>query len=338
MRLVLVLLSLFILALPARAQDQDVLKRIANEFILPHYHEFTVRNDAQEKAWASFCAKPDEAGFDGLRAAYLASADAWSAIEIVRYGPVSENYRIERISHWPERKNAVAKALTQLLAGEGTADLTPTEFVKNSVAGQGLPALERLLFGGDDARSLLLATSPAAQRRCAVGTAIAANLARMAHEIEAGWPTLVAQFGNEEFAKEAKTRLATDYISHFEFLRDAKLRPVFGKDPSLARPQLAEGWRSKRTKQALLVNLSSARAMAEIILRGYDAYTPSMIGTARSLTEELDSDFGALAQSPKMRPGLFLVLDAVTAARDKANDEIPAALGVTVGFNSLDGD
>jgi predicted lipoprotein len=315
-----------------------VLRRVTDQFILPHYHDFSVRNEAQEKAWTAFCAKPDDTGFAALRAAFLASADAWSAIEIVRYGPVSESYRIERISHWPERKNAVAKALSSLLAGEGTSDLAPEQFVKNSVAGQGLPALERLLFDGDDPKAPFLAVSPAAQRRCAVGAAIAANLSRMAHEIEAGWPALVAQFGNEDFAKEAKTRLATDYISHFEFLRDAKLRPIFGKDPSLARPRLAEGWRSGRTKEALLINLSSARTMAEIILEGYDAYSPSMIDTAKSLTEELDPDFGALAQMPKTRPGLFLVLDAVTAVRDKASDEIPAALGVTVGFNSRDGD
>jgi uncharacterized protein len=337
MRFVLILLSLLIATLPANAAD-DVLKRVTDGFILPHYHDFTIKNDAQEKAWTSFCTKPDDAGFDAVRAAYLASADAWSAIEIIRYGPVAENYRIERISHWPERKNAVTKALSSLLAGEGTADLSPELFVKNSVAGQGFPALERLLFDGDDPKSLFFASSAAAQRRCAVGTAIAANLARIGHEIEAGWPAIVAQFGNEEFATEVKTRLATDYIAHFVFIRDAKLRAVFGKEPALARPLLAEGWRSKRTKQALLINLDSAKAMATIILQGFDAYTPSMIDTARSLTEELDSDFGALAQQPKTRPGLFLVLDAVTAVRDKASDEIPAALGVTVGFNSLDGD
>lgn len=337
MRFLAVLLSLLVMALPARAAD-DVPQRLADGFILPHYHDFTLRNDAQEKAWTAFCAKPDDAGFAAVRAAYLASADGWSAVEIIRYGPVAEQYRLERISHWPERKNAVAKALSQLLAGEGTADLVPEQFVKNSVAGQGLPALERLLFDGDDPKAAFLAASPAAQRRCAVATAIAANLARMAHEIEAAWPAVIAQFGNEEFATEMKTRLATDFIAQFVFIRDSKLRPVFGKDPSLARPRLAEGWRSGRTKQALLVNLDAAKSMAEIILKGFDAYTPSMIDTARGLTAEVGSDFGALAQSPGTRQGLFLVLDAVTAVRDKANDEIPAALGVTVGFNSLDGD
>lgn len=337
MRFVFVLLSLLIMVLPAHADD-DVLQRLTDGFILPRYHDFTVKNDAQEKAWTAFCAKPDDAGFEAVRAAYLASADAWSAIEIIRYGPVAQNYRLERISYWPERKNAVAKALSQLLAGEGAADLTPEQFVKNSVAGQGLPALERLLFDGDAPKAPFLAGSPAAQRRCAVGAAIAANLARIGHEIEAGWPAIIAQFGYDDSDTEMKTRLATDYIAEFVFMRDSKLRPVFGKDPSLAQPHLAEGWRSKRTKQALLINLDAAKAMAEIILKGFDAYTPSMIDTAKSLTGELGPDFGELAQSPKTRPGLFLVLDAVTAVRDKANDEIPAALDVTVGFNSLDGD
>src|SRR5207247_4902359 len=85
-------------------------------------------------------------GFKALQRAYLATADTWSQIEFLHYGPIGEEFRAERLSYWPERKNATAKGLAVLLEKDGVADLTPEMFVKNSVAAQGLPALERLLF------------------------------------------------------------------------------------------------------------------------------------------------------------------------------------------------
>ena len=51
----------------------------------------------------------------------------------------------------------------------------------------------------------------------------------------------------------------------------------------------------------------------------------------------LSGDLGAIAVSDR-RFEAILLRDAVDAAEDRAAIEIPAALGVTIGFNSLDGD
>src|SRR5205823_7679797 len=88
------------------------------------------------------------AGFDEARDAYRRTADAWTEIEFVRYGPISDDFRVDRLNYWPERKNATARGLAALLTKEGSADLAPARFAENSVAVQGLPALERLLFEG----------------------------------------------------------------------------------------------------------------------------------------------------------------------------------------------
>ncbi|CAN5338033.1 imelysin family protein [soil metagenome] len=328
---VLILLALAPVAMPARADTAPVLKRIVDEFIFPRYRTLLSAAAAQTQAWQAYCPAPSDAGAAGLRDAYRATADAWSAIEFLHYGPVSENFRTERLSYWPERKNATAKALAALLAGSNTADLTPAKIREASVAAQGLPALERLLFDEDGASHI------AEARHCAVGTAIAMNIEDLAREIVAGWETLAPKLD----AQEATARFVTDLLSLFEVMRDQKLRPVLGSDAANAKPRLAEGWRSGRPVRALSLNLESVGAATRIIVEATGKsglLLPRAITTARSLVDAIHGDLGAMAADGKTRPPLEHLMDAVTVARDLALTELPAALGITLGFNSLDGD
>lgn len=332
----LLCLTLLVWTQPARAAE-NVLGQLVERFIVPHYQALALTADAQEKAWSDFCAKPDPEGFKLLRRAYLATADTWSGIEFLRYGPIAEEFRAERLSYWPERKNATAKGLALLLEKDGVADLTPELFVKNSVAAQGLPALERLLFDVNAETEMLSGERRA--RRCAVGQAIAWNVVMIAHDVRLGWTNeMVGELADPATAKEATSRIATDFLASFAYIRDSKLRPMLGRDIGAARPQLAESWRSARSKRALTLNLEALLDVAKLIMKGNDGYTVEAITTAASVADELPEEFGKAVVDAKQRPSFFLLLDAVAAARDKAHDEIPAVLGITVGFNSQDGD
>ena len=59
--------------------------------------------------------------------------------------------------------------------------------------------------------------------------------------------------------------------------------------------------------------------------------------TALRVARRLSGDLGAIAAGPQRRD-LILLRDAADAAGKSALQEVPAVLGVTVGFNSLDGD
>src|SRR5262245_25022026 len=248
-------LLLLVMAVPAHGAD-ETLNRLVERFIIPHYQALSLTADAQERDWAEFCAKPDAIGFASLQRAYLATADSWSQIEFLRYGPIDDEFRAERLSYWPERKNTTAKALAELLEKDGVTDLAPELFVKNSVAVQGLPALERLLY--DDKAQTEMLSGMRKARRCAVGQAIAWNVLIIAHDVRLGWSNdIVEAIANPDTAKEATSRIATNFLSSFAYMRDSKLRPVLGKDAASARPMLAEGWRSKRSKRALTLNLET---------------------------------------------------------------------------------
>jgi len=334
-------------AAAARAETQPNIaatRRLVSELIIPDYDTLVMAAQKQTVLWQAFLANPNPQAVVQLKSAYLAAADAWSAIEFLHFGPASADFRFERISYWPERKNATGKALALLLAGKGDEGLGEAQFAKTSAAGQGLPALERLLFD-ENAEALLLAKDGAGDRRRRVGRAIARNIKIIATQILTGWrdgpDSIVKKLDDPAYAGEATIRIATDLLSLFQLMRDAKLQTVLGKTIDLAKPRLAEGWRSGRSIRALAVNLAALRDAVDIIFAGSsdEVSSPSVLVSSVRIADSLTPEnLSALVTSAKQRSDAVLLLDAVTSARDVMNAEIPNALGITVGFNSLDGD
>ena len=341
---VLGLLATVLLPAPARADQRTLAIAIARQVIVPGYQKLRVTTEAQATAWRGFCAAPKADGVDGLRQAYQTAADAWSSIEFLHYGPIGDGLRYERVAMWPERKNAVGKALAGLMAKPD--DPTPEAFAKSSVAGQGLTALERLLYDGDDVTPGLTDGSKDALRRCRIGVAIADGLAAIALDVSVGWSGeggLLARLerGDPDLAKEALTRIVTDHLAMLELVADKKIYAVMGKAPDLARPQTAEAWRSGRTVRAIVLNLETGAAISRIMTEGDPNEQRSILGaieTAIDIAQTLPGGIGELAQDPKRRSEVVLLHDSVRGIRDVSEMALPAIAGITVGFNSSDGD
>ena len=103
---------------------------------------------------------------------------------------------------------------------------------------------------------------------------------------------------------------------------------------------MAEGWRSGRSLQAIVLNLETAGAILTILAEGMAKQDSTALrnnSTALRVAKRLNGDLGTLAAGPQRR-NLIILRDAVAAAGKRASEEAPAVLGVTVGFNSLDGD
>src|SRR6185437_5350138 len=164
-----------------------------------------------------------------------------------------------RFAYWPERRNIVDRQLAGLLAGSDPATLAPDSFARESVAVQGLTALERLLLG-DEARQALLAGDAGAVRRCAVATAIARNLAAIARTSLDGWRTVE---GDPDKAgapfsaspSEAAAQFLGNLLTALEVAADQKIAAPLGPSADQARPKAAEQWRSGRSLRDLRLNL-----------------------------------------------------------------------------------
>lgn len=316
-------------ARPTAEDLRPLARRLAVEIIRPAYADLAARARAAVDAWDEVC-RTSAPARARLVEAHRATARAWWRIEAVRFEPVSEDFRAERIDFWPDRRNATTRGLAGLL-DPAAPEPTAAGVRAASAAVQGLPALERLIFDR---------TGPLSPRECAAGRAIAANVATLTREIEAGWAPLTEKVGGDEAAaREMVARLTTDVLGEFENLLDGKLAPL-GKTPETARPDGFEGRRAGLERDALVEPLVGVTA----ILRGLLADRAGgetillTLETAISIGEPLPERLGPLLADPRRRASIVLLRDAIRAARDVAASDLPALLGVAVGFNSRDGD
>ena len=341
-----------LLAVPHAAFATDAQKavlRVADGFVIPKYEALARATDAQEKAWGSFCPARVTANALPLLVDYKNVAGAWAAAQLVKTGPIVLFLRQERFYYWPEAHDATARALQSLLASNDPKALEPATLEHDSVAGQGLPALERLLF---DDGALAALQSHDGVRRCEVAQAIAHNLNVIAHDVAKEWKApdgvRAALAANKSWrglfadANEATRLLLTDLVTLFTLIDDNKLLNVIGKDAASAKPRLAEAWRSKRSADDIQLNLMAARAMTDLfsldLKRADRAKLDKALATAIRAAKALPRDLGSAAADPKRRAKLEATRVAIKAAQAQIVAILPPALGVTLGFNSLDGD
>lgn len=315
-------------ATPALADVPGAIR----DHILPGYDGFAKAADALAAAAQDSCAP------DRLTAPFNAAWDAWLAVGHLHLGPAEEDGRALAIAFWPDPKALGAKAQRALLtAGPGV--LEPAAFADQSVAARGLSGLERLIFGGLDL--------PEGSDTCPLIRASAADLARMAQEVQAGWQgdagfatalLTAGQPGNTRYLSEAEAKQAlfTQLASGLEFVADQRLgRPMGTFDKP--RPERAEGRLSGRSVRNVLLSLQALRGLA-VALDPEATVTLAAFDRAIALADRLaDPDLSGVAD-PQGWLKVEILQQAVRAARDATLAEIAPSLGVTVGFNSQDGD
>lgn len=346
-RMLAAALAALALAAPAAAKGPEpgpLAAKAIETVVLPSYRAFAEVTAAQAAAWENACKDGDFApDLGALRDSYQAAADGWAQVEFVTVGPMATALRPDRVFFGPDRRNAVAKALAELVAKAKDGDL-PADTVRGvSVAAQGFPALERLLYETVEGE-------PAA--RCRVGTGIARNLSEIARDVVAEWtadagPLARLKRGEGDplsFADpaQAAARLMTDLAGGLQRVNDVKLLPVLGSGPDAARPKSAEGWRSGRSARSIRLNVESlselAKAFAEAVPPAVAAADAKAFSAAREAAAKLPDDIGAAAAEPKRRKGIEAAIATFKAAQTDVATKLAPALGVPLGFNALDGD
>jgi uncharacterized protein len=316
---------------------------VTDTFVLPRYHALTQAALAHERVWVLFCFGRMSPRSETLIATYHTLADRWAEIEFVKTGPMSLFFRAERFNYWPDPRNATERNLEALLASNDPKALEPATLASNSIPAQGISALERLLFDPAFAQH---------EKRCKVAVAIARNLAAIGSAVTAEWAgasgvrfSIAANrdwkgvFANGD---EAARLLMTDLVGGFTAMNDRKLLAVMGVAAASAKPRLAEAWRSKRSARNLALNIASLRAMATAFAANIPA--PARAKLERSLAaaevavKALPADIGAAAADVEGRRKLETARAAIKAAQADVATVLAPALGITLGFNALDGD
>ncbi len=348
-RLLAVVFVLF--SSPAFAADATVSQAI-DGFVRPAYAAFATAAAATGKDTQALCATPSPTSLAAARRSFKSLVGTWSEVEVVRFGPVTEENRLEKILFWPDRKSIGLKQVQAALADDDASAADPGTLKDKSVAMQGLGALEFVLFGaGSDDLG-----HPGDPYRCAYGQAIAANVEGMADAIRDAWQAedgIASSWSNPgpdnalyRNDDEALTELFNVFVHGLEMTRDVRLNGFLGEVADDDRPKQAIFWRSGATVVSLQGNLDGMRKLFDA--SGLAAKLPADTAwIAQSIAFEFNTADRMLAGATgpvadvladPQRGGLPAVQLITSHLSELFGTNLAGALGLTAGFSSLDGD
>jgi predicted lipoprotein len=352
----------------AEAGHAAIAQASLSQVIRPGYAAFRDAAGKLSAKTSALCAAPSAAALGAARDAFAATVAAWSKVEIFRFGPVGEAHRYERLFFWPDPKGLGLKQIQEALAKQDPDLLQPDELAGKSVALQGLPALEYLLYG-DGAESLAEAINPApggpplpeipgkAAFRCGFAFVVATNVDRISESIVEGWREGSAY--EKSFLgpapddpryhtpKEVTLELFKAFTSGIELVRDQKLGKPFGASIDQARPKLAAFWRSNLTFANAAGNLEGVRTLfaqggfAQVVANESAGVENSILfdlDHAIEVLRGIDAPMQEAAANADLRAKIDALRVALKSARDTAGELIARGADLSFGFNAMDGD
>lgn len=349
-------LAIFLLAAaPASAGPipEDIGGRIADGFAVPAAGAFEVAARETARRAGALCAQPDGAALDAARAGFAGLVEAWARVSVLRFGPLQAQNRFERAFFWPDPRGVIVRQVQALLAAGDESALEPEALAGKSVALQGLPALEFVLYGSGSEE---LEAGTTGGYRCRYGAAIAGNLAAIAEILTAEWTSspfrqsfvAPAQDGdpyrsNKEVAAETVKALGTG----LQFVRAAELLPALGESAEEAKGRRAPLWRSGLTFALVGAQIDGLDALLEAAgfhETGEAAARTAVDGIRFDLVHAREAIAAIVAPAehafadPQDRERIRYVTVALNSANAALGERLSAALGLTMGFNALDGD
>jgi predicted lipoprotein len=330
---------------PAMADPAALALKFADDFVIPHFRTVAEAAKAQEDIWNAYCADRTQKPAM-LREAYNKVGDAWAGIEFMRMGPAAVELRADRFSFWLDRHDATGQALDALTApGDAVA---PERIANGPIFAQGLPMMERLLYG-DDALAKL--AGPDGARRCEIGKAVAHNMSVLADAIVADWTApdgaREAIAANKPWktsfadAKQAASVMQTAIVGGIGTLQEKKVSFMFHDVANAGAPRLAEAARSERSLHDVEIDFAALHEAADMFASDGTAKQRKTLDHAFAEAKERLEAVAALKEnaSPALRmKKLRAAIDELGELNEAAEAILPAVTGFSLGFNNLDGD
>lgn len=328
-----------------------IVQATMTRHIRPAYGRIAKASKSLALIMRAACRTDDGVSTPTIAKSFMDVVSAWVAVQHIRFGPVTEENRYERIAFWPDPKNLTSRQMSRVLSQRDETATSAETLAKKSIALQGLTALERLMT-----------MEPAELRedgvfRCRYAQAITQNLVKMTSEVDAAWQAdsafvrTIEQPGPQNPLyrdhREAALEILKSLTGGLQFLYERKLKAPLGDSIEKARPKRAEFWRSSTTLEALdahfetlleLYMTSGISAYIKSVDGGLDSTLMDSYQQALVTLKAVDKPFVEAATDKTLRPKLdylrFLAEDLFM--RSSAN--VANALDLSLGFNALDGD
>jgi predicted lipoprotein len=325
----------------ARKSHAEMVQSAIDGHIIPRIaqlHDVTVH---LADAVKSYCADP-AAGAEAktkVEESFRRTVTAWGDIDFVRFGPISEASRLERFYFWPDPRGTTERQLQALLAKRDAAVLEPSALKAQSVAVQGLGALEFLLFSE---------TKPIG------GADVASNLEGIAGEVETGWiapqgwRTKMLTPGSDnpiyKDASETAREVVKALLTGLQITQDRnalpRLQAALAKPPKKIRLPFERSGMSDRYLGQELASLAAYFDATGLLAfvppekPWMKAFIPRAFETVVAdapLLSQAESEDDKITRLRKMR-------FSISGLRQIVSRELAPAADIVLGFNELDGD
>jgi uncharacterized protein len=353
----------------ATAQDahgfdhEGLPKQVLEQHIRPLYADLADKADKLRLTLTAACQSRGADDGNAIRTAFRDLVLAWSRTEHLRFGPITDRNRFERVMYWPDRQRIGERQVSQILSKKEPAATAAVELGKRSVAVQGLTALEIVLYGPGG--STILSETAEASFACRYATAIATGIDIIAKEIVSEWAdgatftTLWLEPGEQNPVYKASSDRTIEVLKGYRVgiynARDMKLLPSLGLKRVALRGQLAP--KSRPPFELSGLSLASIIANLEGVL---DLYVKGGLAeqlaareseAARLTKLNLESAIEAMRAIEPLGQAAFndqAVMDRVALVRDPlsfalsegglALAEIAGMGALVLGFLDDDGD
>lgn len=336
---------------------KSVINSIIETTIIPRYEDLQATAETQISTINQLCQSADTGTLQDAQDQFEKLVISWSGAEIFRFGPAREDNRFERLFFWPDRRSRGIKQVREILASENAAALDVTTLKRKSVAVQGILSLEYLLFGqGFES----LANGTKDTFRCRYALAVSTAIHETARAIlkdwksENGFSRAMQNAGPDNPVFKTDQEVIRDILQHsVELLQSMialKLAPSLQDDHSSAKPKRIPFWRSNLFLSMMDANLGSLHKLQQqgqlyrllpLEDRGTAAGLLFEISQIRSVVTHYRTGgmlWKDILQTKDGYAKFKYLLNPIKGAQGILAELYPQALGITMGFNSLDGD
>lgn len=336
---------------------KPVIETVITSVIIPGYEELLSAADIQFTAVDQLCLSPSNETLLEAQLQFKALTSRWSAVEMFRFGPARSQNRFERLFFWPDRRSRGIKQVQKILSNQDKSILNIDTLQKKSVAVQGILSLEYLLFGtGFQA----LSSNGKNSFRCQYAKSVSAAIRQTSNDIlldwraEDGFSKIMKTAGTENSVFKTNKEVIRDILQYSSELLQSiialKLAPSLQDSQEEAKAKRAPFWRSGVTLAALDANLVSILTLQNIG-KLYRLLPIEDRGNAIQLQFEIDQvrnilrlykappyKWQDILHSPEGYEKLKYIQIPLSGANDILAEYYPQILGISMGFNSLDGD
>ena len=334
------------------------LTDLGNNVILPDYKMLAEKAQALSTASNSFCQldTPMQTDLVSLRNSWRDANLSWQKIQWVKIGPILDHHRNLRMQQWPEGVKYISRDIANLLAEQTLVD---ADYVaKSSVSGQGIPALEYLLFPQSTQDTLINLSSDNNQaKRCEIVMAISENIFNISTDVYQAWQSSGGNYihtmttGTGEFTGpvDVVEEIVTILLEQLEKVKDDKMLIPLADADDLA---LTEFYLSDQSLASIKVNIRSFKDIYSAgdghgfddILVGFLKQQniandmTDKVNTAITAVEVLSGDYSVLLKDDEGRVNIENTIQMLRELRNVISVDFVQATDINIGFNSNDGD